>query len=177
MNVDFSHAIRVAVVVRDGDKVLCGKRRKECVNGAGCLAFPTGVVAAGESVLAGATRILFDLTGLRGKPVENTARFNDRDTVPQQLFRVPGVLAVTDHTDVAQQRDGRVRDQLTFWIHFPSADGQLNAYWTPHHEGWAWHTTADIAKLPGGTNPTHPQYFWTPVPLLQAVLPHYFGRF
>lgn len=172
-----SHKIGVAVLMRYYDQLLVGKRGVACLRGAGCIAFPGGLVQDGETIIQAAIREVKEETSLDVEPVHNSAFFTPGDTHLQNLFSVPGVLAITDHSDILQQRDGRLADQLTIWLMMRYTGGTPVVTESTKCEWWGWFTPKTILVLDGATNPTHPQYFWTPAPLLRSVLRPYFGSF
>jgi hypothetical protein len=84
---------------------------------------------------------------------------------------------VTDHSDIHQQQDGHLVDHLSLWVMTVYAGG-IPENKEPHKcTGWWWARPQEIAKLEGAENPTHPQYYWTPIPLWRKILRPYFGEF
>lgn len=158
-----SHLIGVGVFVRRGEEILIGKRGHACRRGAGCWALPGGVVECGESILTCAIREVFDETGVTVGPGAGPA------------FSVPGVLGVTDHNDLTSQLDGNLIEHLTLWILADYVSGEAQIREPEKCDGWHWAPPHLILRLPGASNPQHPQYYWTPRPLWEQILRPYFA--
>jgi 8-oxo-dGTP diphosphatase len=166
MSRPFPYSVGVGVFVRrNSSEILVGRRTKQCARGAGCLALPGGHVEAGETIVQAALREVEEETGLAVQLYGARAS-----------FRVSGLLAVTDHFDIEQQRDGRLLDHLTMWIMTHHAGGEpVNR--EPHKcAEWLWMPPHKVLETPGAENPTHEQYYWTPAPLWREILQPYFGR-
>lgn len=163
-------SVGVGVFVRDpvAGTFLVGKRGKACRRGPGCYALPGGHVEEGETVAAAVLREVEEETGLN---VQLSGGYADRP------FSVPGLLAVTDHSDVNQQRDGLLLPHLSLWVMTAYAGGTPVAREPDKCGDWLWVPPTWVASLEGVTNPTHPQYYWTPLPLWRAILRPYFGEF
>lgn len=162
-------AAGVAVVVRKGDRILVGTRGPACRRGAGLLALPGGVLQHPEAFAACGVREVLEETALE------VAVRSFRDAP----FSIPGLLAVTDHFDLAQQQSGNLVDHLTFWLMAHWVSGQPQVLEPTKCLGWDWVRPADLFRQLGeaSENPTHPQYEWLPAPLLRKVLAPYFGAF
>lgn len=174
----FLYSIGVGVFVRRGNRILLGRRGKACGRGAGCLALPGGHVGHGETIAAAVVREVQEETGLTtnlasGYPVPPDCGVES--VCPP--FSVPGLLAVTDHNDIHQQVDGHLLPHLSLWVMTHSFFGEPRTMEPDKCDGWAWMTSQEVAALPGVENPTHPQYFWTPIPLWRRILRPYFGSF
>lgn len=179
MAASFPFTIGVGVFIRNGNTLLVGKRGSTCKRGAGCIALPGGHVEPGETIVQAVLREVQEETGLAvqisGKypipPGKDPALYN---SLP---FAVPGMLAVTDHSDIHQQMDGRLVEHLSLWMMTVYAGGVPETKEPDKCTGWWWARPQEIAKLEGVENPTHPQYYWTPIPLWRKILRPYFGEF
>lgn len=143
--------IGVIGLIVAGGKLLVGKRGPACKRGAGHLACPGGLVNENESLIDAVVREVKEETDLTVKPV--TAKYS---------FSTPGVIAVTDHLDLAQQRDGAIDYSLSVWIALQYTGGEAKAQEPTKCEKWEWRSLYELRQLPGITNPTHPQHFWLP---------------
>ncbi len=163
------YTIGVGVFVFDpyARKILVGKRGPACRRGAGRLALPGGHVEPGETVTAAAQREVMDETALAVQLADST------DTA----FSVPGLLAVTDHLDPDQQRDGDTLPHLSFWLMTRYVGGEPQRLKPDKCEWWQWMTPTEVATWRGVDDPAHPQYYWTPMPLWRRILRPYFGEF
>lgn len=173
-NAKFVYSVGVAVFVRKDRHLLVGARGKACSRGAGCLALPGGMVESGETVAAAVQREVLQETGLcvelvGGYPMKPGVEPNSYG----MPFAVPGLLAVTDHNDISQQMDGQLLPHLTLWVMTVWNGGEPERREPNKCDGWTWTEPAAIAKLPGVNNPTHPQYYWTPIPLWRKILRPY----
>lgn len=152
------------VFIKKGNSILIGKRGPKARWGSGLWSLPGGMLDPNESFAECARREVMEETGLRV-------------TLPHSPpFCIPGLLAVTDHMDLAQQVDGRLKDHLSFWILTHWFSGEPVTKEPTKCLGWEWKTLSEISKFPGANNPTDPQYYWTPWPLWQVILSPAFGR-
>lgn len=178
MTQQFAFSIGIGVFVRNGNTLLIGKRGRECSRGVGCWALPGGVVDPGETIVQATLREVEEETGLNvqiagGYPIppgKDPAYYGPP-------FCIPGLLAVTDHSDINQQVDGHLLAHLSFWIMAVYAGGVPEVKEPTKCERWEWMTLKQIAALDGVENPTHPQYYWTPIPLWRKILRPYYGSF
>lgn len=172
------YSIGVGVFILDvrNSKILVGQRGPKCGRGAGCLALPGGKVDPGECIVQTVLREVKDETdldvGLLGVPPSG---------VYPRAFSIPGLLAVTDHFDPQQQLscpEDKIA-HLSLWVMtayqggtpFPVERELGKCDW------WQWMTPKEISTWRGVDDPTHPQYYWTPMPLWREILRPYFGAF
>lgn len=155
----------VGVFVRNGNKILIGQRGPACRYGAGMMALPGGYLDHPESFVDCAVREVEQETGVVCERV--------RSVIP---FRIPGLLAVTDHFDLSQQRDGNLKDHLTFWMLTDYVSGEPVVREPGKAHFWQWVEPCIFLMNVGDAaeNPTHPQFYWTPGPLWRAILRPYF---
>lgn len=177
------YSIGVGVFVKhpQTNRVLVGRRGPKCARGAGCLALPGGKVDPGETIVQCVLREVKDETDLAvelsGGPPPDPRRHGPHYYQPP--FRVPGLLAVTDHLDPQQQLDGDLLPHLSLWVMTLYAGGE--PFPVEREKGkcdwWQWMSLPEIAAFRGVNDPTHPQYYWTPMPLWRHILRPYFGEF
>lgn len=152
-------------VLNDKEQILIGKRGPACKTGAGLYALPGGKLDHPESFASCCIRECKDETDIDVKVVK-------LDDAP---FKIHGLLAVTDHFDIAQQVDGKLEDHLSFWMLCRHMSGTAKVMEPTKCLGWEWINVVDLFKRLGDTcvNPTHPQYYWVPKPLWEVILkPH-----
>lgn len=169
----FSIGVGVFVFDPKTKRVLLGRRGPACSRGAGLWALPGGVVDPGETVIRAALREVEEETGLNvqiwgGYPLPGSAM--------PPVFRVPGLLAVTDHSDIHQQQDGNLLPHLSFWVLTCYASGTPEIREPGKCLGWEWIDRVTLSHLQAD-NPTSPQYYWTPLPLWRSILRPYLGDF
>lgn len=177
----FVFSVGVGVFIRNptDDTILLMKRGAGCPRGVGCWALPGGVVEAGETIAQAVLREVKEETDLDvqlygGFPLPSRVGAPSSPTP----FCVPGLLAVTDHSDIHQQMDGKLLPHLSLWVMTAYAGGKPKRM-EPHKcVELRWMKPAEIASMvPWAGNPTHEQYFWTPLPLWRRILRPYFGDF
>lgn len=178
MSQKFPFSIGVGMFIRNGNTILVGRRGKGCSRGVGCLALPGGHVEPGETIIQAALREVKEETGLDVEHIGGTAPPGSSrpELYTNAPFCIPGLLAVTDHFDLNQQVDGKLLEHLSFWMMTRYIEGVPVNMEPTKCERWEWMRPADIAKLDGVENPTHPQYYWTPIPLWRRILRPYFGE-
>lgn len=160
-------SIGVGVFVRRGDKILIGQRGRLCVRGKDMFCLPGGMLEHPETFAQCAIREVREEAGIEVWPY----------TISDVPFSIPGLLAVTDHFDIDQQRDGNLVDHLSFWMMTTYASGEPEIMEPDKCVGWEWIRPAALIERLGHTceNPTHPQYYWTPAPLWRRILRPWFG--
>ncbi len=178
MSQKFPFSIGVGVFIRNGNTILVGRRGKACKRGAGCVSLPGGHVEPGETIMQAVLREVKEETGLAVESIGGTAPPGSTrpELYTNPAFCIPGLLAVTDHFDLTQQVDGNLLEHLSFWMMTRYVDGSPVNTEPDKCDGWNWMRPSEIAKLSGVENPTHPQYYWTPIPLWRRILRPYFGE-
>lgn len=176
------YSIGVGVFIRDPktSKILVGERGPACARGAGLLALPGGKVDPGEYVAQTVLREVMDETGLAVQlsGARDYGRTGKVEYVSSP-FSIPGLLAVTDHLDPCQQKscpEDKIA-HLSLWIMTVYAGGEPAVTEPDKCKWWHWMAPAEIATWKGVDDPTHPQYYWTPMPLWRKILRPYFGEF
>jgi ADP-ribose pyrophosphatase YjhB (NUDIX family) len=178
------YSIGVGVFIRDPktSKILVGQRGPKCARGAGCLALPGGKVDPGECIAQTVLREVMDETGL--KVALSGVRDYSGTGKPEYItspFSIPGVLAVTDHLDPQQQKScpEDMIAHLSLWVMTTYLGGEPVPLEREAGkcDWWQWMSPAEIATWRGVDDPTHAQYYWTPMPLWRKILRPYFGEF
>jgi len=175
---DYSHMLNLNIFVRKGEHILLGKKSDNVKEGTGLFSLPSGVVEDGETICKAILRIVKEHTDLGVKYASAyPAPFGDTPGYYGLPFSVPGVLAVTDHNDINQQQDGKLREVLSFWILAIYDNGTPKVNRPDKWSGWQWCAPCELKALLPATvfNPTDPQFAYTPLPLWQKILKPYFG--